>query len=913
MLQVVNSGSLGSMSQSRANTSSFRLALSPNHTMHHNSHLPLGQTAQRKHTNRPPVQDVNYEINVANSSNNLPALSPHPRTTTNPNIQHWKPQRNDNPTEQFVNGNLIHQPSRRNYASNVTPPPNFQRVHTKQHSGAQQRGTYIYKQTRFVNLPSTHSVQNYCGNNIPTSTDNNLSKNQSQLSGGTAGRSNNFDIHSEESNSINVCQSNSIYNPSVEHFSQNTYHSINQNTIENHDGYSNELGGQSLQESHEVASLDSLVDQCSRPQSRSDIITNMKFENDLRTSSVSPMSIQSQMQMQMDYESGSSMPSQSPFSEHSTHSMPDTSVQQCFSVIDHKTNSTLVNAMSHPITPESAVTSPFDFIANDHELNDILGQSMNETYTSERIDNHSEQHSGMDSNVLNCSYSDSCQEPVSSDNLCQNYRTMRLPDVVQQSGPSHQSIYSHSKQESIRNLSPSHNNLAFMKPQPVSPNLLNYSQSQPLYNDANSKTSPLQCNVPISAMTSVTKTEIVFTPPPSPFESSSHLNYGYSSTLQQASVQVISSDLRNSNEDDILQSVRLSHVNVPVATNYPDVPSFEDKNSAMAGQSYNAMIDDNTFVPENFDVIYSSVPTINLTSNCTVKPENSFNEYQQFQQENLEGTIKESDDPANAGTVVSQEKNIDMKQNSDSFKKQRKDISSRNKDKQLKISKCHNDKLNEEDLPKRRSSYRRREQTKSKGYHNLTGTNIEISSSHEDRKKQGKSDRMSNTVETRIPVMRIKRKKLLTVMSVSSNNDINQQSSSKVQNSYTCSTVQNSTKELGNSIKRDKCDTIDISCISESSLASPPSTSSEVRLRLDNVEPKQTLKNSTNTTSQESKICGVCGDVAKSMHFGGMACDSCKAFFRRSVQGQSWKEFTCSGEKKCTISKKNRKNCQYCR
>ncbi|KAF2360476.1 Zinc finger nuclear hormone receptor-type, partial [Trinorchestia longiramus] len=61
------------------------------------------------------------------------------------------------------------------------------------------------------------------------------------------------------------------------------------------------------------------------------------------------------------------------------------------------------------------------------------------------------------------------------------------------------------------------------------------------------------------------------------------------------------------------------------------------------------------------------------------------------------------------------------------------------------------------------------------------------------------------------------------------------------------------------------------------------------------------------------KICGVCGDRAKSMHFGGMACDSCKAFFRRSVQGKCWKEFQCLDEKSCTISKKNRKNCQYCR
>ncbi|KAG7158619.1 peroxisome proliferator-activated receptor alpha-like [Homarus americanus] len=65
--------------------------------------------------------------------------------------------------------------------------------------------------------------------------------------------------------------------------------------------------------------------------------------------------------------------------------------------------------------------------------------------------------------------------------------------------------------------------------------------------------------------------------------------------------------------------------------------------------------------------------------------------------------------------------------------------------------------------------------------------------------------------------------------------------------------------------------------------------------------------------AKEDKRCGVCGDAARSMHFGGMACDSCKAFFRRSVQSGAYKSFQCPENKTCPISKQNRKVCQYCR
>ena len=42
-----------------------------------------------------------------------------------------------------------------------------------------------------------------------------------------------------------------------------------------------------------------------------------------------------------------------------------------------------------------------------------------------------------------------------------------------------------------------------------------------------------------------------------------------------------------------------------------------------------------------------------------------------------------------------------------------------------------------------------------------------------------------------------------------------------------------------------------------------------------------------------SKICGVCGDVARCYHFGGLCCASCKAFFRRAVVNDRYKQVLC--------------------
>ena len=64
---------------------------------------------------------------------------------------------------------------------------------------------------------------------------------------------------------------------------------------------------------------------------------------------------------------------------------------------------------------------------------------------------------------------------------------------------------------------------------------------------------------------------------------------------------------------------------------------------------------------------------------------------------------------------------------------------------------------------------------------------------------------------------------------------------------------------------------------------------------------------------ESGKSCGVCGDLAKSFHFGGLSCDSCKAFFRRSVQNDNYLNFHCCHQGNCAMTLTTRKSCQFCR
>jgi hypothetical protein len=62
-----------------------------------------------------------------------------------------------------------------------------------------------------------------------------------------------------------------------------------------------------------------------------------------------------------------------------------------------------------------------------------------------------------------------------------------------------------------------------------------------------------------------------------------------------------------------------------------------------------------------------------------------------------------------------------------------------------------------------------------------------------------------------------------------------------------------------------------------------------------------------------SRLCSVCEDISTGIHFGGNSCESCKAFFRRSVQCNRYQNYKCSNAERCPVNLVTRKVCQYCR
>ncbi|XP_035481204.2 nuclear receptor subfamily 5 group A member 2-like [Scophthalmus maximus] len=57
--------------------------------------------------------------------------------------------------------------------------------------------------------------------------------------------------------------------------------------------------------------------------------------------------------------------------------------------------------------------------------------------------------------------------------------------------------------------------------------------------------------------------------------------------------------------------------------------------------------------------------------------------------------------------------------------------------------------------------------------------------------------------------------------------------------------------------------------------------------------------------------CPVCGDKVSGYHYGLLTCESCKGFFKRTVQNN--KKYVCAENQECRIDKTHRKRCPFCR
>lgn len=67
----------------------------------------------------------------------------------------------------------------------------------------------------------------------------------------------------------------------------------------------------------------------------------------------------------------------------------------------------------------------------------------------------------------------------------------------------------------------------------------------------------------------------------------------------------------------------------------------------------------------------------------------------------------------------------------------------------------------------------------------------------------------------------------------------------------------------------------------------------------------------TDTKDVIEELCPVCGDKVSGYHYGLLTCESCKGFFKRTVQNK--KVYTCVAERACHIDKTQRKRCPFCR
>ena len=92
---------------------------------------------------------------------------------------------------------------------------------------------------------------------------------------------------------------------------------------------------------------------------------------------------------------------------------------------------------------------------------------------------------------------------------------------------------------------------------------------------------------------------------------------------------------------------------------------------------------------------------------------------------------------------------------------------------------------------------------------------------------------------------------------------------------------------------------------------SPLSIDFSMRLQDSPASSVDYLSLGENAPSSTSEHCIVCGEKASGKHFGAIACEACKSFFRRSIRRN--RKYSCRGTRDCAINLSTRNQCQFCR
>ncbi|XP_030205949.1 nuclear receptor subfamily 5, group A, member 5 isoform X1 [Gadus morhua] len=92
-------------------------------------------------------------------------------------------------------------------------------------------------------------------------------------------------------------------------------------------------------------------------------------------------------------------------------------------------------------------------------------------------------------------------------------------------------------------------------------------------------------------------------------------------------------------------------------------------------------------------------------------------------------------------------------------------------------------------------------------------------------------------------------------------------------------------------------------------LAHPPANDPHELLYLERTS--KDLEREPESRAEIEGSCPVCGDRVSGYHYGLLTCESCKGFFKRSVQNN--KHYSCSERQRCPMNPSQRKRCPFCR